>query len=133
MKSFNLNQLERVISTQYTDFKGIAAIDTHDGSGLADLAKDYGIDTDRYFVYGASCYDSEPVGRSEMSVTLLLIDGDTYGRSFDEISQYQGTVQIESRRIQVPYSSLAKYIKRVNIGVVSRLSAYISAELPEEL
>ena len=133
MKNFNLNQLERAISTQYTDFKGIAAIDTHDGSGLADLAKDYGIDTDKYFVYGASCYDLEPIGKRELSVTLLLIDKYTYGRSFDEISQYQGIVQIEPRRIQVPYSDLGKYIKRVNIGVVSDLSSHINAELPEEL
>lgn len=133
MKSFNLNQMERAISTQYTDFKGIAAIDTHDGAGLADLAKDYGIDTDRYFVYGASCYDSEPIGKRELSVNLLLIDGNTYGRSFDEISRYQGTVEIETRQIQVPYSDLGKYIKRVNIGVVSSLSAHINAELSEEL
>ena len=112
MSSFNLNQMERAISTQYTDFKGIAAIDTHDGAGLADLAKDYGIDTDRYFVYGASCYDLEPIGKRKLSVNLLLIDGNTYGRS---------------------YSDLGKYIKRVNIGVVSSLSAHINAELPEEL
>lgn len=132
MKQFNLTGLDQAISTQYTDYKGIAAIDTHDGSGLFDLAKDFGIDTEKWFVYGASCYDSEPIGKRELSIILLLIDRDTYGSSFDDISKYNGTIPLVEKRISVPYSDLGKYIKRVNIGLVSSLSAHITVKMPEE-
>ena len=132
MNEFNLKEIESAISTQYTDYKGIAAIDTHDGTNLFDLAKDYGVDTDKFFVYGASCFDSEPIGREELSVTLFLIDKDTYGSSIDEISKYHGTISVVTKRIRIPYSKLGKYIKHINIGVVSSLSAHITVQMPEE-
>lgn len=133
MKQFDLTGLDQAISTQYNDYKGIVAIDTHDGSGLFDLTKDFGIDTEKWFVYGASCYDSEPIGKRELSVSLLLIDKAIYGSSFDDISKYNDTIPLVERRISVPYSDLGKYFKRVNIGVVSSLSAHITIKMPEEL
>jgi hypothetical protein len=133
MKQFDLTGLNKAISTQYNDYKGLVAIDTHDGSGLFDLAKDFGIDTKKWFVYGASCYDSEPIGKHELSISMLLIDKDIYGSSFDDISKRNDTIPLVERRISVPYSDLGKYIKRVNIGVVSSLSAHITVSFPDEL
>lgn len=133
MKEFDLKKLEQSISTQYTDYKGIIAMDTHDGSNLIELARKCGIDAEQYFIYGISCHDFEPIGQRDLSVKFLLIDKSIYGETYDKISNFTGQVQIAHIDSVISYSELSRYIKRLSIGVVSDLSARINAQMPDEL
>lgn len=40
---FNLEAIDKVVSTQYNDYRGFVAIDNHgDGRGLYSMCKEYG-------------------------------------------------------------------------------------------
>ena len=133
MKRFDLKGLDQAINTQYTDYKGIIAMDTHDGSNLVELAKKCNINVNQYFVYGVSCYDFEPIGQRDLSVKFLLIDKNIYGDTYDEISNFTGQIQIVHIDSTIPYSEVSKTLKRLSIGIVSDLSARINAQMPEDL
>jgi len=65
-------------SVQYGDLSGTSAADYHDQRNLGDLAKKYGIDSDRYFVFGVELYIGE-TRRDTLSkayVSLLAVDVD---------------------------------------------------------
>lgn len=132
---FNLEAIDKVVSTQYNDYRGFVAIDNHgDGRGLYSMCKEYGINMDQYFLYGIEFYDSEPVGASGcFRIKVFLIDKATYGQSFDEISQYSGEIELTTEDICVPYSKIGEYIKRISIGVVDPISKKIQVVMPEGL
>ena len=132
---FNLDAIDGVVSTQYNDFRGYVAVDEHgDGRGISSMCKEYGIDLDKYFPYGVSIYDSEPVGKNhDLWVKVFLIDKDVYGHSFDEIAQHLGDVELVMKDIRIPYSKIGDYIKRISIGFVNPLSSKIRVVLPEGL
>lgn len=46
-------------SVNYGDYEGTAAADRHDHSSLKELAKKYGVDTERYFVFGVNFHIGE--------------------------------------------------------------------------
>jgi hypothetical protein len=132
---FNLEEINRVVSTQYNDYRGFVAIDQHgDSRNLFSMCKDHGIDIDQYFLYGMEFYDSEPVGTLGcFRIKVFLIDKAIYGQSFNEISQYAGDIELTTKDISVPYSKIGDYIKRVSIGFVDPISRNICVALPEGL
>lgn len=130
---FDLDVIDKVVSTQYNDYRGFVAIDQHgDSRNLFSMCKDHGIDIDQYFLYGMEFYDSEPVGALGcFRIKVFLIDKATYGQSFDEISQYVGEIKLTTQDICVPYAKIRDYIKRISIGFVGPISENIQVALPE--
>ena len=114
-----LNFIEKLVSTlQYNDYKGIVTIDQHHDAGIfrpregmCELAAAWDIDTNKYSVYSLVFSDqNDPIGSGDLTVTFLLIDKEKYnGRD----------VCLEKRTVQMPYSDLPVYIKRLKIGFVS--------------
>lgn len=135
LNKFNLEVIDRVVSTKYNDYRGYVAIDNHgDGRSLYSMCKEHGIDIDQYWLYGMEFFDSEPVGAIGcFRIKVFLIDKATYGQSFNEISQYAGDIELTTKYISVPYSKIGDYIKRVSIGFVDPISRNIRVALPEDL
>jgi len=132
---FNLEAIDKVVSTQYNDYRGFVAIDNHGGGrGLFSMCEDHGINMDQYFLYGIELYESEPVGASDcFRIKVFLIDKTTYGQSFDEISRYTGKIGLTTKDICVPCSKIGEYIKRISIGAVDPISKKIQVAMPEGL
>lgn len=132
---FDLDVIDKVVSTQYNDYRGYVAIDEHgDSRGIFSMCKENGIDMEKYFLYGVSIYDSEPVGKNhDLWVKVFLIDKDVYGHSFDEIAQHLGDVELVMKDIRIPYSKIGDYIKRISIGIVTPISNKIHVVLPDGL
>lgn len=130
---FNLEVIDRVVSTQYNDYRGLVAVDNHgDGRGIYSMCEEHGIDLDKNILYGMEFYDSEPVGAAGcFKIKVFLIDKATYGQSFDEVSQYAGEVKLTTQDICVPYAKIGDYIKRISIGLVDPVSRNIRVALPE--
>lgn len=125
-KNFNLDFLNERISTQYTDMKGIVAIDGHNFSDLWKLCSDNGVDLDNWFLVGLECYDFEPIGGQDLHVMAYVIRNEDLEKGHDAIAnrlQNTGEAEIHIKHFAVPYSQLAKYIKRLHIGLVSNLSS----------
>lgn len=65
-----------VASVNYDDYEGTAAADRHDQKSLKELAKKYGVDTERYFVFGVNFHIGE-THDDELAhtfVSILAID-----------------------------------------------------------
>jgi hypothetical protein len=63
-------------SVNYGDYKGTAAADRHDQRDLRDLAAKYGVDTEKYFVFGVEFNIGETHGDelAHTFVSLLAVD-----------------------------------------------------------
>jgi len=78
-------------SVQYGDFKGTAAADHHDRRHLSDLAEKYGVDTDRYFVFGINIYIGETRGDKLGHTLVAILAVETHvvkAASVDSIQRY---------------------------------------------
>lgn len=125
-KNFNLDILNNRISTQYNDMKGIVAIDGHNFSDLWKLCTDNGVDLNDWFLVGLECYDFEPLGRQDIHAMAYVIRKEELETEHDALaSRLENTndAEIHIKRFTVPYSQLARYIKRIHIGLVSDLSS----------
>lgn len=128
MKDFNLDFLNERISTQYTDMKGIVAIDGHNFSDLWKLCADNGVDLENWFLVGLECYDFEPLGGRDLHAMAYVIKSEDLETGHDAIAsrlQDTGKAEIHVKHFTVPYNQMAKYIKRLHIGLVSELSSSI--------
>lgn len=80
-----------VASVNYGDFDGTAAADRHDRRDLRDLAEKYGVDTDRYFVFGVNIHIGETRGDklAHTFVSILAVDmQEVKAGSVDYIQRY---------------------------------------------
>lgn len=128
MKDFNIDILKERISTQYTDMKGIIAIDGHNYSDLWNLCTDNGVDLANWFLVGLECYDFEPFGRHDLHAMAYVIKSEDLEKRHDAIAsrlQDTGKAEIHIKHFTVPYSQMSKYIKRLHIGLVSEISSSI--------
>jgi hypothetical protein len=128
MKDFNIDILKERISTQHTDMKGIIAIDGHNYSDLWKLCTDNGVDLANWFLVGLECYDFDPLGRRDLHAMAYVIKSEDLGKRHDAIAsrlQDTGKAEIHIKHFTVPYSQMAKYIKRLHIGLVSEISSSI--------
>ncbi|HKC65430.1 MAG TPA: hypothetical protein VKB86_17445 [Pyrinomonadaceae bacterium] len=78
-------------SVNYGDYEGTAAADRHDRRNLSDLAEKYGVDTDRYFVFGVNVHIGETRGDklAHTFVSILAVDmQEVKAGSVDYIQKY---------------------------------------------
>ncbi|MBL8078139.1 MAG: hypothetical protein JNM55_09285 [Anaerolineales bacterium] len=86
---------------QYGDYDGSIAGDRHDRETLESVAAKYGIDTKRYFVFGADVFIGENDHKlARANVTILAIDKSIVGvDNIDGIQKY-----IDNNSGILPYS-----------------------------
>lgn len=129
-----LNDMLRA-SVQYGDFDGTAAADHHDQRGLWDLAKKYGVDTDKYFVFGIDIYVGETHGDepAHSNVSILAIDTQVVGaNSVDSIQEYvdnnQGVLPYVEFGIDANFEEVLRFFKRFSVVLknshIARVSQY---------
>ena len=126
MKKFNLEFLNKRIGTQYTDMKGIVAIDGHNYSDLWNLCTDNGVDLENWFLVGLECYDFDPLGGRDLHAMAYVLKKESLERGHDAIAgrlEETDETEIHIKHFTIPYNQLTKYIKRINIGLVSNLSS----------
>lgn len=80
-------------SVRHDDYSGTAAADRHDQNRLRNLADKYGVDTEKYFVFGIDYYIREHEGKLEnVFVSILAVDSHQLNAySVDEIQQHVDT------------------------------------------
>lgn len=126
----NLELLKNVISTQYNDMKGLAAIDGHDRSYLNSMCSDHGVNLNEWCLIGLELYDSEPIGTEQLTVYAYLIKKVDDSESYDDLKErltHMDNVEIHKKSFRLSYEELGRYIKRINIGVLSELPNYIKS------
>lgn len=140
LNEHNLKLIEELVSTQYDDYNGYVAIDGHMGADLHKMCEDYGIDKDKYFLIRVTFREHtiDGIGMlGHLSCTAIVIEKSKYGNTFDEIrtklSIEKGKAKAKRISFNMKYSELAKYINRIDLGIVTKMSRYISnIEFDEE-
>jgi hypothetical protein len=124
-KQMRNNTLEA--SVNYGDYKGTAAADRHDQRDLSDLAQKYGIDTERYFVFGVDVSIGETRGDKLAHTFVNILATDTQvvkAASVDFISEYvaehQGHLPYVSLRIDASLEEVLLAFKRFNFVLSNR-------------
>jgi hypothetical protein len=109
-------------SVNYGDFDGTAAADRHDRRDLTDLAKKYGVDTDKYFVFGVNIHIGETRGDklAHTFVSILAVDMQKLkAGSVDYIQKYidehQGVLPYERFDIGASLEEVLLSFKRFNV------------------
>jgi hypothetical protein len=80
-------------SVNYGDYKGTVAADHHDHRDLSELAAKYGIDADKYFVFGVNVHIGERHGEELAHTFVSILAVDTFvvkAASVDFIKEYIG-------------------------------------------
>lgn len=128
MKDFNLSLLKNEIGTQYNDMKGIAAIDGHLNDFLWRMCEDNGIDLHGWFLLGLEFLDGETIGEYPLTVSAYLVERASDHESYEQVAERLRSiekVEIHKKSFDIAYQNLGKYIKRLNVGVLSDISSYI--------
>jgi hypothetical protein len=109
-------------SVNYGDYKGTAAADHHDERDLSDLAKKYGVDTEKYFVFGVEFNIGETYGDelAHTFVSLLAVDmQEVKAGSVDYIQKYvdehQGVLPYVRFDIGASLEEVLLSFKRFNV------------------
>jgi hypothetical protein len=118
--------------TQYNDFVGTAAIDTHGGTDLHELANAKGIDTKRYFPIGLG------IGGIELeSFTVYAVDTNVTKGTFDNIAEYAknagGDVPIVEFHFSAKWEEMGKYLKRFEVIVIRTIPGMTSFQKLDEV
>jgi hypothetical protein len=108
-------------STQYGDFKGTVAADTH-GGGTRELADVIGLDVDRYWIVGID------IGLSNVlrgGLTVLAIDrasGIRDHRALVDHVEAHGSIPVTSFLVHdIPLAEILRVgLKRLDVQLVSR-------------
>ncbi len=120
--------MKSIAHTKYEDWKGFVSIDENVDNGLFRLCENHGIDTNRFFVVGFGLSHWNGLGISEtdsVHCTVLLVDMDIYGNSFDQIAA-NTQVEATKKSFWVPYTDIAKAIKRFSLMTLWKIR-----DLPE--
>ena len=128
MQDFNFSLLKNEIGTQYNDMKGIAAIDGHMNDFLWRMCEDNGIDLHGWFLLGLEFSDGETIGEYPLTVSAYLVERASDHEPYEQVAERLGNtekVEIHKKSFDITYQDLGKYIKRLNIGVLSDISSYI--------
>ena len=108
---------------QYNDFIGTVAADSRDQIYITHLAEKYGVDTDRYYVFGITVYIDE-LGRDELAkslVYILAVDTQVTGAvDIDSLQQYidnnEGVLPYVKIEIDTYLGEIIEYyFKRFNL------------------
>jgi hypothetical protein len=109
-------------SVHYGDYKGTAAADHHDQRNLDDLARENGIDSERYFVFGVE-FNIGETRREKLgptSVTLLAVDSEAinaYGAGpvQDYVNGNNGVLPYMKFDIEATLEEVLLTFKRFNV------------------
>jgi hypothetical protein len=133
LREHNLKIIEPLIETKYNDYGGYVAIDGSDKGDFHTLCEDHGISRKDYFLIGMTFTDFSlnSIGkRGTLPCTAIVLKTSEYGNTFDEISKkissMNGKVTAHRILFEVNYSDIGKYIKRLDVGVVTKMSKHIS-------
>lgn len=109
-------------STQYGDFRGTVAADTH-GGGTSELAEVIGLDTDRFWIVGID------IGLSNVlhgGLTVLAVDRHSSGisdhRALVDYVEAHGSIPVTSFLVHdIPLAEILRVgLKRLDVQLVSR-------------
>lgn len=134
-----MNEETLQASVQYGDFDGTVAADRHDNRGLWDLAEKYGVDTNKYFVFGVDIFLGEPVGEKPAIAHVSILAIDTHvvgGDSVDDIQSFvddnQGLLPYLEFEIDASLEEVLLFFKRFNIVLknkyIKRVNRYQIAD-----
>lgn len=109
-------------SVNYGDYEGTAAADRHGQKSLKELAKKYGVDTERYFVFGINFHIGE-THDDELAhtfVSILAVDMQAVkAGSVDFIQQYvdehEGVLPYLRFDIDASLEEVLLSFKRLNV------------------
>lgn len=117
MKNFN-NWFSEQIATQYSDMKGIAYLDGHEGPGeVKKMLQDCGVDTKKYTVLGFHFYGFEPVGEHIHSTAYIVEKSVISAKGGVENLDYNTDVE-EFVLENFDWDVMKRYIKRLSIGFI---------------
>lgn len=109
-------------SVNYGDYKGTVAADHHDQRDLSELAAKYGIDTDKYFVFGVNVHIGETHGEELAHRFVSILAVDTFvvkAASVDFIKEYvdqhNGVLPYVSFNIPASLEEVLLSFKRFNV------------------
>ena len=128
MKQFNYDLIKDEIETQYSDMKGIAAIDGHLNHFLWKLCEENGIDLHGWFLLGLGLSDGETIGKYPLTVSAYLIERLSDDEPYEQVAERlenMEKVEIHTKMFNISYEDLGKYIKRLRIGVLGEISSHI--------
>jgi hypothetical protein len=132
-KHFNLKNLEHQVDCQYTDMKGIIAIDFHENvESLYVLLKKKDIPMDDKLIIGIGLYTEPYYCRPQANLEVYYLDAKDKG--FDQIqAEYKETKESPKKlEVEIPFIDLFKIIKRLDVKLVTPFHADFDFEnIPE--
>ncbi|MCT4665658.1 MAG: hypothetical protein N4A45_10530 [Flavobacteriales bacterium] len=129
-RKFNLNCIKDLVNVKYGDFQGFIEVDQFPNE-LKKICADKGVDYSKYHFLGLIGHDESNYDHSNSSITCqALFISKNFGRNFDEIEKTiklnDGITAVNTVTVEVSYSVLFKYIKRISFGLISPLSKSIT-------
>lgn len=111
-----------IASVQYGDYEGTTAGDSHDQKYLKDFAEKYGVDTDKYFVFGIEISLLGNSGDKQASPEFYVLAHDTAesrAGGIDHLNDFlekgDGVLKYAKLRVNVTFEDLTAYFKRLNV------------------
>ena len=133
-----MNQFKEKASIKYGDYSGYISLDGHGRTILHQLCKDKNIDN-QYFPIAFKINEysvAETPFNNCVNITIYTINKDEAGNTLDEISTYiksnDGIVNVKKIDIELKYSELSKYFKRMGIFAIQNELENIIEEMIEE-
>jgi hypothetical protein len=118
----------------YDDLLGTVAADHHDRSGWSDLARECGVDTDRYFIFGTSIHfdmENRDDLDAKIRVDLLAVNARVVGASFDSIRDYvrknDGRLPYTRFRNLVSLQEILTTFKRFDLVLTMKVGPFQNA------
>jgi hypothetical protein len=110
-----------IAETQFNEMTGTASADTHSGIELSELLKSKGVDNTRYLPVGFSFSGIPPE-----SFVVYAVDMNVTKPGFDNIAEYavkqDGVLPIVEFNIDIGLDEMAKYIKRLEVVVIRKIT-----------
>ena len=134
MKKFDLQFIENVAKTKYSDMRGYIEVDSLDPKDLSDLCAEKGIDMSANFLYAFEISDENPRGidqHKSIICKVYLIDKSTYGGNYEAIAKNDSVI-LRQKSFNATYKEIANCIKRLSIAMVSPISYAIKNVSLEE-
>jgi hypothetical protein len=118
----------------YDDLLGTVAADHHDTNSWSDLARECGVDTSRYFIFGINVHfnmENRDDLRAKVQVDLLAVNSREVGASFDSIRDYlrrnDGRLPYTRFRNLVSLQEILTAFKRFDLVLTMKVGPFENA------
>jgi hypothetical protein len=120
-----------VAETQYDDYEGTAAFDTHEGGGLHQLFNKYCSGKGYYFPVGLELGLGAltPDSGGNITLTVVAVKHADYGKTMDEIMRNtSGARSATLYRFDavIPLGHFGAFFKRMDVKVISKSLKHLS-------